>query len=75
MGVMLFLVSWVAVGFVLLLTLAWFGFLGWLLSEEPLCESSSCWCRSSSLTARRLLAEEEGLSGEALSSSQERSSS
>lgn len=66
---MVFLVAWLAVGLVLLSTLAWLGFLGRLLSEEPLCEPSSC-C---SVEARRLLKEEEGLSGEALSSSQERS--
>lgn len=71
MVMMVFLAAWVAVGWLLLLGLAWLGFLGRLLSEEPLCEPSSC-C---SVEARRLLKEEEGLSGEALSSSQERSSS
>ena len=72
MVVMLFLAAWLAVGWLLLLGLAWLGFLGRLLSEEPLCEPSSC-CSPESSKARRLLAEEEGLSGEALSSSQERS--
>ena len=70
---MVFLVAWLAVGLVLLASLAWLGFLGRLLSEEPLCEPSSC-CSPQSSKARRLLAEEEVLSGEALSSSQERSS-
>lgn len=74
MVMMVFLAAWVAVGWLLLLGLAWLGFLGRLLSEEPLCEPSSCCSRESSM-ARRLLSEEEGLSGEALSSSQERSSS
>ena len=74
MVVMVFLAGWLAVGLVLLASLAWLGFLGRLLSEEPLCEPSSC-CSPQSLRARRLLKEEEGLSGEALSSSQERSSS
>jgi hypothetical protein len=71
---MVFLAAWLAVGLVLLTTLAWLGFLGRLLSEEPLCEPSSCCCESSSLKAQRLLKEESLLSGEALSSSQERSS-
>ena len=72
MVVMLFLAAWLAVGMLLLASLAWLGFLGRLLSEEPLCEPSSCCCESSSLKAQRLLKEESLLSGEALSSSQER---
>lgn len=74
MVVTLFLAGWVAVGLVLLLTVAWLGFLGRLLSEEPLCEPSSC-CSAESLRAQKLLSQERWLSGEALSSSQEQSKS
>ncbi len=69
---MVFLAAWLAVGWLLLLGLAWLSFLGRMLSEEPLCEPSSCCCESSSLKAQRLLKEEALLSGEALSSSEER---
>lgn len=75
MVMVLFLGLWLSVGSVLLLGLLWLSFLGRMLSEEPLCEPSSCCCESSSLKAQRLLKEEALLSGEALSSSQERSSS
>ena len=74
MVVTLFLAGWVAVGLVLLLTVAWLGFLGRLLSEEPLCEQSSC-CSPESSVAQKLLSQERWLSGEALSSSQEQSKS
>ena len=72
MAVALFLGLWLSIGLVLLLTVGWLSFLGRMLSEEPLCEPSSCCCESSSLKAQRLLREESLLSGEALSSSQER---
>ena len=72
MGVAYFLALWLSIGLVLLLALGWLSFLGRMLSEEPLCEPSSCCCESSSLKAQRLLKEEALLSGEALSSSQER---
>lgn len=74
MVVTLFLAGWVAVGLVLLLTVAWLGFLGRLLSEEPLCEPWSC-CSAESSVAQKLLSQEQWLSGEALSSSQEQSKS
>ena len=47
MVVRLFLAGWLAVGLLFVVSFGWLLFLGWLLSEEPLCEEESCCCSSS----------------------------